>query len=194
MRGVWQQCCLAKPASMGGNRRSVGDPAGSHTSFHWVAFAKRTHLRKDFVVTILCTAHAVDAFGSRSPLTTTTVMSRHLAKYLRKQVPVPRQSNGIVFCVMQHMCTHCALHPRCPQIFMRSGALTRCSRRAGRGTAPSCTPSPKTKLRRLTHGSSTSAAGRPRKNERNWPVNGQLKDSHILSIITCQYSSIMELY
>jgi hypothetical protein len=30
--------------------------------------------------------------------------------------------------------------------------------------------------------------------ERLGIVIGQLKDSHILSIITCQYSSIMELY
>jgi len=58
---------------------------GLHTSFHWAALAKAyKQLWKDFVVTILCAVHVADAFGSRSPLTTTQVMSTLLWKRLQE--------------------------------------------------------------------------------------------------------------
>src|SRR5712691_7961619 len=88
MHGVWQQCWLAKPASMVGNRFVVlAILLGLHTSFHWAALAKAyKQLWKDFVVTILCAVHVADAFGSRSPLTTMKLMSTPLSKHLQEQV------------------------------------------------------------------------------------------------------------
>src|ERR1700736_3828583 len=85
MHGVWPQCWLATPASMGGNRFVVlAILLGLHTSFHGAALAKAyKQLWKDFVLTILCAVHVADAFGSRSPLTTTQVMSTFLSKHLR---------------------------------------------------------------------------------------------------------------
>ena len=76
MRRVWQQCWLAMPVSMVGNRFVVlAILPGLHTSFHWAALAKAyKQLSTDFVVTVLCAVHMVDEFGSRSPLTTTKVM------------------------------------------------------------------------------------------------------------------------
>jgi len=60
---------------------------GLHTSLHWAALAKAyKQLWKDFVVTILCAVHVADAFGSRSPLTTTKVMSTPLSKHLQEHV------------------------------------------------------------------------------------------------------------
>ena len=57
------------------------------TSFHWGALAKAyKQLRKDFVVTILCAVPVADAFGSRSPLITTKVMSTPLSKHLQEHV------------------------------------------------------------------------------------------------------------
>ena len=83
MHGVWQQCWLAKPASMVGSRFVVSVILlGLHTSFHWAALAKAyKQLWEDFVVTILCAVHVADEFGSRSLLTTTKVMSTPLAKH-----------------------------------------------------------------------------------------------------------------
>src|SRR5947209_20566719 len=91
MHGVWQQCWLATPASMVGNRFVVlAILLGLHTSFHWAVLAKAyKQLWKDFVVTILCAVHVADAFGSPSPLTTTKVMSTPLSKLLQEQVPDP---------------------------------------------------------------------------------------------------------
>src|SRR5262250_1849594 len=88
MRGVWPQCWLAMPASMVGNR-FVGLVIlpGLDTLFHWAAPTKAyKQLWKDFVVTILCVVHVADAFGSRSPLTTTKVMSTPLSKHLQEQI------------------------------------------------------------------------------------------------------------
>src|SRR5260370_36540283 len=91
MHGGWQQCWLATPASMVGNRFVVlAILLGLHTSFHWAAFAKAyNQLWKDFGVTMLCAVHVADAFGSRSPLTTTQVMSTLLSKHLQEHVPKP---------------------------------------------------------------------------------------------------------
>src|SRR2546428_9357064 len=88
MHEVWQQRWLAKPPSMVGNRFVVSAILlGLHTSFHWAALAKAyKQLWKDFVVTILCAVHVADAFGSRSPLTTTQVMSTLLLKHLQEHV------------------------------------------------------------------------------------------------------------
>ena len=88
MRGVWQQCWLAMAASMVGNRFvGLAILPGLHTSLHWAALAKAyKQLWKDFVVTILCAVHVADAFGSRSPLTTTKVMSTPLSKHLQEHV------------------------------------------------------------------------------------------------------------
>src|SRR5258708_26628532 len=91
MHGVWQQCCLVKPASMVGNRFVVlAILPGLHTSFHWAALAKAyKQLWKDFVVAILCVVHVADAFGSRWPLTTMKVMSTPLSKHLQEHVRKP---------------------------------------------------------------------------------------------------------
>src|SRR5437016_6317329 len=88
MHGIWQQCWLAKPASMVGNRFVVLTILpGLHTSFHWAALAKAyKQLWKDFVVTILCAVHVADAFASRSHLTTTRMISILLSKHLQEQV------------------------------------------------------------------------------------------------------------
>jgi len=70
-----------------------------HTSFHWATLAKAyKQLWKDFVVAILCAVHVADAFGSRSPLTTTKVMSTPLSKLLQEQVRDPASvwRSGIV--------------------------------------------------------------------------------------------------
>src|SRR5580765_3763233 len=91
MRGVWQQCWLAKPVSMVGNRFvGLAILPDLYTSFHWAALAKAyKQLWEDFVVTILCAVHVADAFGSRSPLTTAKVMSTPLSKLLQEQVRDP---------------------------------------------------------------------------------------------------------
>src|SRR5437588_12243916 len=80
---------------------------GLHTSFHWAALAKAyKQLWKDFVVTILCAVHVADAFGSRSPLTTTKVMSTPLSTRFQEQVRAPASVSQDSVCVMQHMYTH----------------------------------------------------------------------------------------
>ena len=91
MHGLWQQCWLAKPASMVGNRFVVlVILLGLLTSFHWAALAKAyKQWWKDFVVTILCAEHVADAFGSRSPLTTMKVMLTPLSNLLQEQVRDP---------------------------------------------------------------------------------------------------------
>src|SRR5215475_7737232 len=80
---VWQQCWLPTAASMVGNRFVVlAIVPVLHTSFHWAALAKMPkQLCKDFIVKILCAVHVADAFGSRSPLTTTLVMSTVLSRH-----------------------------------------------------------------------------------------------------------------
>jgi len=91
MQGVWQQCWLVKPASMVGNRfAALSTLLGLHTSFHWLILAKTyKQLWLDFVVTMLCAVHVVDAFGFRSLLTTTKVISTSLSKHLQEQVRDP---------------------------------------------------------------------------------------------------------
>src|ERR1700686_4295751 len=100
MHGLWQQCWLAKPVSMVGNRFvALVILLRLHTSFHWAALAKAyKQLWKDFVVTILCAEHVADAFGSRSPLTTMKVMLTPLSKLLQEQVRDPASvwRSGIV--------------------------------------------------------------------------------------------------
>src|SRR5580765_169566 len=88
MHGVWQECWLAKPASMVGNPFAVlAILLHLHTSFHWAALVKAyKQLWKDFVVRILCAVHVADALGSRSPLTTTQVTSTLSSKHLQEHV------------------------------------------------------------------------------------------------------------
>src|SRR5258708_6829765 len=86
MHGRWQQCWLATPASMVGNRFVVlAILLRLHTSFHWGILTKTyKQLSRVFVVIILCAVYVADAFGSRSPLTTTQVMSTPLSKHLQE--------------------------------------------------------------------------------------------------------------
>jgi hypothetical protein len=89
MLGSWQQCWLAAPASMVGNRFVVlAILLRLQTSFHWETLAKAyRQLQKVFVVIVLCAVYVADAFGSRSPLTTTQVMSTPLSKHLQEPSP-----------------------------------------------------------------------------------------------------------
>jgi len=56
-----------------------------HTSFPWDTLTKAyKQWWKAFVVIILCAEYVADAFGSRSPFTTTQVMSTLLSKHLQE--------------------------------------------------------------------------------------------------------------